>query len=241
MRFLWGLGGDGGWARRDARGATPPARRSRPPPSLRAASAPSTAPFSLFCYIFLRHPTGGHLHLPGAEQPPRSPGSIPGRPRPPLSAPLARDNAIGGNRSFLIAPARGKLHLALCCRSPSPPQPARQSCRIGSGLAKLLGHGVGMRLGPHPPLAGASASLLLLWGAASPLLGGSTSLLLLGGPHPRVSPRGTHGSPGQGPPAEAALPTRPRRAFLFCKEKDNHHGCLQALAQALRSSASTPV
>lgn len=127
-----GFGGDGGWARRDARGATPPARRSRPPPSLRAASAPSTAPFYFFVTCFCDTQLAGTSTCPGRSSSPRSPGSIPGRPRPPLSAPVARDNAIGGNRSFLI-PARGKLHPALCCRSPSPPQPARQAAGSGAG------------------------------------------------------------------------------------------------------------
>ncbi|XP_063255922.1 proline-rich protein 2-like [Prinia subflava] len=166
-------------------------------------------------------PTAPRPAAPAADGPAAGistcPGSIGRRPRPPLWAPLAGDNATGGNRSFLI-PARGKLHPALCWAAAAAAHPRR----IPPG--KLQDQ---QRAGKT---SGSRRRKAL--GAASPLLGGRIPPPW--GPHPRFPP----GAPASPPRVLTVLPARGRRRRLLCpsglgvcKEKDNNHGVLQALAQ----------
>lgn len=209
-------------------------------PLLRAASAPSTAPFSFLLHISLTPNSQAPPPARGGAAP-RSPASIGRRPRPPLSAPLARDGVTGGNRSFLI-PARAKLHPALCWTAAAAAHPRRippGKLQDQERAGKTSGSRRREALGPHPPFPGRPHPSSL--GAASPLPGLSASLLL-GGRTPssrlprgysRFSRPGAAGGGGSAHPASQGLGV--------CKEKDNNHGFLQALAQPLRSSASTPV
>lgn len=199
-----------------------------PPSSLRALHR------ALFFFVtyFSDTQLAGTSTCPGRSTPP-----LPGAPS--AAAPARRSRLLrpvttqlGGNRSFLI-PARAKLHPALCCRSPSHPRriPPGTSCRSRSGLAKLLGHGVGKRLGPHPPFPGRPHPSSLGVRIHPCSLGPAFPPLPRG--YSRFSRPGAAGGGGSAHPASQGLGV--------CKEKDNHHGFLQALAQALRSSASTPV
>nr|XP_041573602.1 translation initiation factor IF-2-like [Taeniopygia guttata] len=208
----------------------PPSSSSEQPPR------PPPRPF-LFSDIFLQHPT-----------PPARAGAIPigRRPRPPLSAPLARDNVIGGNRSFLIL-ARGKLHPALRWAAAAaahprriPPGKLQDQERAGktSGSRHREAFGAASSLPrapasllfgcPHPPFPGRPHPCSLgdrispSRGPHSCSLGDRISPSR--GPHPsslcaRLCPAVTHGSPGPGPPAEAALPTRPRRAWASARKR----------------------
>lgn len=237
MWFLRDFGG--GWAWRDARGATPPAQRSRPPPPPSSLRALHRALFFFVTYFSNTQLTGTST-CPGRSSPP-PPASIGRRPRPPLSAPLARDGVIGGNRSFLI-PARAKLHPALCWTAAAAAHPRRippGKLQDQERAGKTSGSRRREALGPHPPFPGRPHPSSL--GAASPLPGLSASLLL-GGRTPssrlprgysRFSRPGAAGGGGSAHPASQGLGV--------CKEKDNNHGFLQTLAQPLRSSASTPV
>ncbi|XP_077037238.1 uncharacterized protein LOC129122504 [Agelaius phoeniceus] len=203
-----------------------------------------------------RHPPP-HAPLPPprtgrrqAPPPPARAGAAPPLHRPPLSAPLARDNVTGGNRSFLTL-ARGKLHPALRRAAAAAAHPRRipqDRERAGktSGSREALGAasplpGVPASLilgGPHPPLPGVPASLLLL-GSCIPPFPGRLHPPFPGAPpplprgHSRFSRPGAAGGGGSAHPASQGLGV--------CKERGTDHGFLQALAQTLRSSASTPV
>lgn len=161
---------------------------------------------------------GGQGEMPAVRRP------QPGAPRPPPPPSILRAlhrALLFFCHTFLHHPTHGHLHLPWL-------HPAREH-EIGANRSF---HGLSsippLCRSPSPPHPArpAAASCQNFWVTAR----GKRFVLSRGAPIP--PPRGlqspcpaTHGSPGPESPA------RPR------KEKDNSHGFLQALAQALRSSA----
>lgn len=232
-------------------GCDTPSPTLPPCPSSEQPPRPPPRPFLFLLHISLTPYSQAPPPARAGAAPP-----LPGLHRPPLSAPLARDNVMGeiGHSSSSLGVSSIPPFAGL-----RPPQPIHAASRsIGSGLAKLLGHG--KRWGPHPPFPGClhpSSSGACIppsrgaripsppWELHPPLPWVPASLLL-GGRIPRsrgspASPRGHSRFSRPGPAGGGGSAQSASQGLGVCKEKDTDHGFLQALAQPLRSSASTPV
>lgn len=211
-------------------GCDAPSPTLPPCPSSEQPPRPPPRPFLFLLHISLTPYSQAPPPARAGAAPP-----LPGLHRPPLSAPLARDNVMGeiGHSSSSLGVSSIPPFSGL-----RPPQPIPAASRsIGSGLAKLLGHG--KRLGPHPSFPGClhpsssgacippsrGARIPSLLGSCIPRFPGCLHPFSLGAASPisrgsPASPRGhsRFSRPGP-PPAEAALPTRPRRAWVSARKR----------------------